>query len=160
MWYITHFVKVPARLPARLRSAFAIGQHLCLQTIAIVYESVLQVWRLKVQFDMIRPTTLIHKDKNLNKQGKVFSYEGPEAAIDRLLRKLQSDSRHTAVEIVERGEIEQRRFSRWHMKRLTASSQLTSLKEIAPELGSLTPSIKQTLEEFLGISAAPRPASH
>lgn len=43
-------------------------------TIAVIYEAVLQAWRVKVQLDLIRPTTLVQRRK---KGQTVIAYQGP-----------------------------------------------------------------------------------
>ncbi|MFK7994219.1 MAG: chemotaxis protein CheB [Granulosicoccus sp.] len=52
------------------------------------------------------------------KNGNFFQYlEGPENAVEEILRSINNDSRHTIVRTLRLGSIEKRRFSHWDMMR-------------------------------------------
>lgn len=51
------------------------------------------------------------------------SIEGARPVINELLRKLVKDARHFSLQVIECCEVEQRRWSKWSMKHLTASDQ-------------------------------------
>ena len=60
--------------------------------------------------------------------------EGPEAAIEQLMGSILRDPRHRAVNVVERPQIEERRFARWSMA--YAGPSLFVDRHIAPLLGT------------------------
>jgi hypothetical protein len=54
------------------------------------------------------------------KNGTFFQYlEGAEAAVRSLMTEIADDDRHTIVNVVELGEVGQRRFKGWSMRYLT-----------------------------------------
>ena len=56
------------------------------------------------------------------KNSRLFHYlEGPENAISEVLQSINDDSRHTVVNTLQLGGIEQRRFSRWDMLDISGS---------------------------------------
>lgn len=51
------------------------------------------------------------------------SIEGSRPAINALLRKLVNDDRHFALQVIECSEVEERIWSKWSMKHLSARDQ-------------------------------------
>lgn len=51
------------------------------------------------------------------------SIEGARPVINELLRKLVKDERHSALQIIECREVEQRRWNKWSMKYLIPSDE-------------------------------------
>ena len=60
--------------------------------------------------------------------------EGPEEAIDQLMGSILRDPRHSAVNVVERPQIEERRFARWSLA--YSGPSLFVERHITPLLGT------------------------
>lgn len=75
--------------------------------------------------------------------------EGPEAAIDALMRKLEADPRHHSITIVERKTIERPSFPSWRMKRLHAELGTNAPDQIDPHLKSVPQNVLDALVRFL-----------
>ena len=81
--------------------------------------------------------------------------EGPEPALEALLARLNSDERHSSIEIVSRKEIEQRSFPNWRMKRLKPDSATAGSAMSELGAGVIPPDLEQAVGAFL----APSPRS-
>lgn len=82
--------------------------------------------------------------------------EGPQDQIEALVTRLNRDPRHRAIRIVNRQQIAERAFPRWHMKRLEAGSELwRALPEGVWGEGSQN-RLKEDLASFLGQDAPVR----
>ena len=75
--------------------------------------------------------------------------EGPETAIDGLMRRLETDPRHHSIRIVERREIPSPNFPTWRMKRLFAAPETSAPGQIDPSLATAPANVRVALSEFL-----------
>lgn len=59
----------------------------------------------------------------LHHQGRFLQVlEGEQQTVHQCLARIAADPRHTAIQIVHQGQITQRAFSRWSMKRIHTSA--------------------------------------
>jgi hypothetical protein len=80
--------------------------------------------------------------------------EGPEAAIEDLLRRLEADERHHSITILNRREIDESTFPRWRMKRFAPSANARTLADLGPDFADAPQHVKQAAEHFLAHTAA------
>lgn len=59
----------------------------------------------------------------INDEYFLQSIEGSRPVINALLRKLVNDNRHFALQVIECSEVEERLWSKWSMKHLSARDQ-------------------------------------
>lgn len=85
-------------------------------------------------------------------EGRFFQFiEGPSESLSALLSKLESDTRHHSLEVVERGLATQRWFPDWAMKRVISFSSMPALEELRSTLSTREggSTLLAQVEEFL-----------
>lgn len=73
----------------------------------------------------------------------VQTLEGEEAVVRRLFRRIQHDSRHDEVELLEAGDVEGRVFARWAMAKVAGDGEpdiplIAHVDGISPAAGRRT----------------------
>lgn len=81
--------------------------------------------------------------------------EGPPASIDALMERLESDARHSSIEIISRRDIDERSFPRWRMERVKANDALGS----SAGASAIPSTLRETISAFLNGSAAAHKAA-
>lgn len=93
----------------------------------------------------------------LFRDGEFFQVvEGPEPAIDALLRRLEADTRHHSITMLHREPIAMRHFAKWKMKRLAVADETVTPADIAPELATAPLRVHSAVGAFLKGKAGPR----
>ncbi|WP_284123892.1 BLUF domain-containing protein [Parerythrobacter aestuarii] len=84
--------------------------------------------------------------------------EGEREDLDGLMQVLETDDRHHSIDVVDRGAVEDRLFSKWRMKRVAAGSSLAdaSFDELRSNLpaGARSNRILELVEGFLQLDPA------
>ena len=76
--------------------------------------------------------------------------EGPSVALDSLLRRLERDKRHKGIEVIDRRDVDRRRFDGWAMAHATVTpANQAVLEQLAADPEASARTIVDLLETAL-----------